>query len=390
MAPPQQPEQNAEREGPERPPTRLDADEVRDVLRAHGVTGLRAARALHGGNPRSPKAWAETDAGTLLIKRHPPEASDASRVEQSRRAARAADRAGVPIARALRPIEDAGGTDRAFVRGGAVYEVFAFVEGQRYSGTRAEAADAARVLATLHAGLDEMGGEPPGRAADTPRADLGLLVRVLHDQGLAEDTAVAASLERLESDRSRADAALRGGAAGEPDRGEGPPRPQGPLHGDYHPGNLIYRGGRVAAVLDFGSIRVGPRAAELAAACLHLALIRRGPDPAGWPVAPDAGLLAAAWGAYTGAAWGGIGAAPPWAGPHRAPWRMIESIIEETVMRVAAGAPVGSVRYAARVTAWLCEHADGIGAVLSEATETAPEHPSGAGPETGSPSVEGD
>jgi len=346
-------------------PARLSAEEVRAVLAAHGIGGLRSARAFIGGDPRSPKALVEADAGTLIIKRHTPEESEPGRVMLSRRAALVAAGAGVPVARAF----EVGSDGRPFERDGAIYEVFARVAGRPYTGARAEAADAARVLADLHTALD--GLAPAGAGEDEPggpRADLGLLVRVLREQGLADDPAVAASLERLEGDRRMADAALRSGAGSGESTSGTRPAARGHIHGDYHPGNLIFRAGRVAAVLDFGSIRVGPRAAEIAAACLHLALIRRGTDPDGWPVAPDAGLLAAAWGAYTGRAWEEPGARPAWADPALVPWRMIESVIEETVMRVAAGAPVDSVRYTARVTAWLCDHADGVGAVLAEAT----------------------
>jgi aminoglycoside phosphotransferase (APT) family kinase protein len=42
------------------------------------------------------------------------------------------------------------------------------------------------------------------------------------------------------------------------------------IHGDLHPGNLIVRGGRVSAVIDFGDLAAGDPATDLSAAWMVL------------------------------------------------------------------------------------------------------------------------
>ncbi len=62
--------------------------------------------------------------------------------------------------------------------------------------------------------------------------------------------------------------------------------PKGIIHGDWHPGNLLYADGRVVAVLDFDSARLEPRAADVANAALQFSMrYGSGADPRTWP--PD-------------------------------------------------------------------------------------------------------
>jgi aminoglycoside phosphotransferase (APT) family kinase protein len=48
---------------------------------------------------------------------------------------------------------------------------------------------------------------------------------------------------------------------------DGPPRW---IHGDLHPGNLLVRGGRLTAVIDFGALAAGDPACDLMAAWTYL------------------------------------------------------------------------------------------------------------------------
>lgn len=61
------------------------------------------------------------------------------------------------------------------------------------------------------------------------------------------------------------------------------------IHGDLHEGNLLFRGGRLAAVIDFGSLAAGDPACDIMAAWLYLSAEARQPfmdalkfDDAAW------------------------------------------------------------------------------------------------------------
>jgi len=70
------------------------------------------------------------------------------------------------------------------------------------------------------------------------------------------------------------------------------------VHGDFHPGNVLYRDGQVAAVLDFDSARSAPVVVDLASAALHFALEHghAGESPA--TLRLDGGRLGAFVGAF--------------------------------------------------------------------------------------------
>ncbi|MBL4591976.1 MAG: phosphotransferase, partial [Phycisphaerales bacterium] len=66
----------------------------------------------------------------------------------------------------------------------------------------------------------------------------------------------------------------------------------GIVHGDWHPGNLIFQGDDVVAVCDFDNTRVGSRSREIAQALVHFS-IRQGAN-----IEPDLDLLGAFFDGY--------------------------------------------------------------------------------------------
>jgi len=55
------------------------------------------------------------------------------------------------------------------------------------------------------------------------------------------------------------------------------------VHGDWHPGNMLFAGHRLAAVLDFDSIRIAPAVTDLANGMLQFSIVAGRPNPADWP-----------------------------------------------------------------------------------------------------------
>jgi len=55
------------------------------------------------------------------------------------------------------------------------------------------------------------------------------------------------------------------------------------IHGDWHPGNLIFQNDKVTAVLDFETITFAPRIIDIANGALHFSIIAGHDDPLHWP-----------------------------------------------------------------------------------------------------------
>jgi len=55
------------------------------------------------------------------------------------------------------------------------------------------------------------------------------------------------------------------------------------VHGDWHPGNMLFSDQRVVAVLDFDSVRIAPPVTDLANGMLQFSIVGGRPNPADWP-----------------------------------------------------------------------------------------------------------
>jgi Ser/Thr protein kinase RdoA (MazF antagonist) len=59
--------------------------------------------------------------------------------------------------------------------------------------------------------------------------------------------------------------------------------PQQVVHGDWHPGNMLFDKGKLVAVLDFDSVKIAQPVTDLANAMLQFSLVGYHPNPADWP-----------------------------------------------------------------------------------------------------------
>jgi Ser/Thr protein kinase RdoA (MazF antagonist) len=64
------------------------------------------------------------------------------------------------------------------------------------------------------------------------------------------------------------------------------------VHGDWHPGNMLFSGRRLIAVLDFDSVRIAPAITDLANGMVQFSIVAGRPNPADWPAYPDEAKLA--------------------------------------------------------------------------------------------------
>ena len=55
------------------------------------------------------------------------------------------------------------------------------------------------------------------------------------------------------------------------------------VHGDWHPGNMLFSDGTVNAVLDFDSVKISPPVTDLANGMLQFSIIGDRPNPTDWP-----------------------------------------------------------------------------------------------------------
>ncbi|MBL1216007.1 MAG: hypothetical protein D8M59_00760 [Planctomycetes bacterium] len=219
---------------------------------------------------------------------------------------------------------------------GRSYEVMRFVHGTEFARSTESCRDAGTRLSQMHEALSTF---PYSTAAP---------ISTCHDQDTLERR-VQALQHRLTQSKQDAAYLLQlldtvgtryRAAAAHVDAQEYGKWPPILIHGDWHPGNLIFRDHRVVSILDFESAGRAPRAIDIACGALHFSIQAHGDDPQQWPDEPDE----LRWFAFCA----GYDAFNPDHVLSRAevralPWLMIEALITEAVGALSATGKVGVV-----------------------------------------------
>lgn len=305
---------------------RFRGAEIAIVLSRYDLGVIDRVREYRRGSRRAPKLRIAAERGQLLLKRLAPGRGDAVRVTFAHAMQRRLAEHGYPLA-ALIPTR----TGETMVElDGRTYELFTFVEGKRDDRSIHAARLAGRRLAELHALLAapiDTPAPPSVSYHDSPGLEPAL--RQLPSMVTAADSSQSAELLEQRCDALRTiyrDAARRVQDAGYPSW------PTTTLHGDWHPGNLIYRDGEVVAVLDFDSVRLETRLADVANGALQFSMRSSEGDPATWPYRLDVERIRALLRGYDEAA------PEPLSADERnaLPWLMLEALILESVVPIAA------------------------------------------------------
>lgn len=232
--------------------------ELAEVLDAFGIPGPRRVRALARGSRRAPKFVVESASGRFLLKRR----RDGAGVFALELQAHLAERGlKVPAVARTRRGE--------FVArcGEHRWELVEFLEGNRYERGEAAARSAGAALRVLHDTLASVSAPMNMRAS---YHDSTLVRRAL--ESAREEAGTPLDAERL---RRVAALSARYEAAAAAVRPHWSGLPASLVHGDFHPGNLLFKADAVAAVLDWEAVRLDARLAEFASAAFHFSLPSR-------------------------------------------------------------------------------------------------------------------
>jgi Ser/Thr protein kinase RdoA (MazF antagonist) len=158
--------------------------------------------------------------------------------------------------------------------GGRIYELFEFIPGTKYDSSLPATSESGRTLALFHKLLAEYRTDEKAFAASYHGAGsvAEQLNQIAAGAGRAEVASACAALRDL-----YAKAAARVEAAGLSRW------PRHIVHGDWHPGNTLYRGPKVVAVIDFDGVRSEARALDVANGALQFSITMNGADLEKWP-----------------------------------------------------------------------------------------------------------
>lgn len=267
--------------------SRFDPGELRRVIATFPLTGIREIREFAAGSRQAPKVRIVAEEGDFLLKRRTARPDLVPRATFNHQLQLHLEALGVPVARLVGTADE---NKSMLLEGGQVYEMFHWVEGRRMVKAPQEAVNAGRILGRLHleaARLEWSEAPPmPGfHAAAQVRSAFERLESAIVvadpevDRSKLHDV-VERLAERCDAARERVESAGWSGL------------PVQPIHGDWHPGNVLFtpekptrrRPGAVRAVIDFDASRVEPRLVDVANGLLHFSMRSdRSVSPAAWP-----------------------------------------------------------------------------------------------------------
>jgi homoserine kinase type II len=318
------------------------------VCSRYDIGVIESIKEFRRGSGRAPKVVLKTDKGRYLLKRRAVGRDTPARVRFTHAIQLHLAQRRFPLPRLIGTRTD---NSSLLILGDQIYELFEFIPGENYDGSLDATADAGRALGFFHRLLGNFtypDFNPP--AASFHNAG-GL------DDHLAEiarklpDAAATAVLKRLKV--SYADAAQRVEAMGYPHW------PHQIVHGDWHPGNMLFRGSRVAAVIDYDTARRCPRVIDIANGALQFSITMSGHNPEAWPPGLDEGRYKRFCRGYESVKDCVVSTAELEA----MPWLMIEALIVEAAVPIAATGSfaglsgIAFLRMVDAKTAWLQQHA---------------------------------
>ncbi len=260
------------------------ADELVCVLSHYDIGVIHQVKSIEAGNRRLPKLAFLADAGKFLLKRKPAGGDQFSRVVFAHAVQRHLGRAGFPVPPVVSTRHE---SKTVLLRGNYVYEMFRFVAGSRYDGSPEATVNSGMQLARFHrliATFDHSQDAVQSTFHDSTIVrrhlrSLGRHARSRHGR-VYETNQRPDGRERKTAEELMAlynDASIRANK-----HGYGSLARQ-VVHGDWHPGNILFAGSEIVAVLDFDSVKIAPPVTDLANAMLQFSIVGGRPRPSDWP-----------------------------------------------------------------------------------------------------------
>jgi len=270
----------------------FSSEELAQVISHYDIGVIHQAKPLSAGNRRAPKMVVIAEKGKYLLKRRPKGKDDLFRVAFAHAVQTHLAKKGFPVTKLI-PTSDENNT--MLQLDNHIYECFKFVTGFRYDGSADSTTDTGKQLAKFHKYLADFANEwKPLQGgfhdSSTVRRQLKTICskkKIGEANGALrlhrKDRKLYGSVEKLMSLYNKS--SVRVNELGF-DSWE-----QQVVHGDWHPGNMLFNKGRLMAVLDFDSVKIAPPATDLANGMLQFSIVGNRPNPADWPAYLDQAKL---------------------------------------------------------------------------------------------------
>jgi Ser/Thr protein kinase RdoA (MazF antagonist) len=244
----------------------IDGQDLAIVLSRYDIGAIEQISDYRKGSRRAAKMLVGSTKGKYLLKRRAHGHDVKKQVEFAHSVQRELSEHGFPVAGLVETMDG-----KTFVEHNSrMYELFKFISGKRFDKSNPSAAESGRILAHFHDILRDFPYEPSATKKTFHQGEqfFGIISEVNEILARNEtkeqlnglvDT-VAYLREQYEQAHSQVEAAGFSSL------------PKGIVHGDWHPGNTLYKDGEIIAVIDFDSLRISPRITDIANGALQFSM----------------------------------------------------------------------------------------------------------------------
>lgn len=253
---------------------RFSAEELAIVLSHFDIGTIEAIREFPRGSRKAPKLIIRTSRGTYLLKRLARGKDDPFKVAFCHNLQ-------LYLADQQFPLPHLTGTrtdnNSMLQWKGSIYELFEYIKGTSFDNSVEATTDAGKILALFHKLLIDYQPEyePPQGSYHAARSVAKSMQMIPHTLAKVDPSNAAQRADDIQKTvqflhASYNAAALRVNEMGLSDW------PMQIVHSDWHPGNMLFRGHRVVAVIDYDAARIQQRVIDVANGALQFAILGGG------------------------------------------------------------------------------------------------------------------
>jgi len=256
---------------------KFGAEELAICLSHYDLGILRSVKDFPRGSKRAPKAVIQSDRGKFLFKRRSKGKDNLGKVAFTHQLQLFLAGQNFPLPHLIGTRPD---NNSMLVLDSSIYEMFEFVDGGPYDRSLDATFHSGRILGLYHKLLKGFQSDyaPPRGSyhnAEAIQSSIQNTVGSLPMESRPAPEILGSVVDSLHGEYET--------CAGEANRlGLGDWAEQ-IVHGDWHPGNMMFRDRRVVAVIDYDAARVHQRAIDLANGALQFSILGGGQDPSKWP-----------------------------------------------------------------------------------------------------------
>jgi len=335
-------------------------EELAICLSHYDIGTIKSIQEFPRGSRRAPKIVIDSQRGKYLFKRRAKGKDDLGKVAFTHQIQLSLASQNFPLPHLIGTRES---NNSMLVREGYVYEMFEYIEGGGYDGSLDATFHSGRILGLYHKLLETFRSDyqPPTGSYHNAKAihqAIRNTVSSLPMDGRPSHDELSKTVHLLEKAYHTCSEKVN-------ELGMTQWGPQ-IVHGDWHPGNMLFQNKRVVAVIDYDAARLQQRVIDFANGALQFSIIGGGDDPLAWPDYLDESRFKRFVRGYDSVNVISVGELKAM------PFLMCEAMIAEAVLPIAATGSFGRIdgfpflQMVARKVKWIFAHLDQLYKAVAE------------------------